>query len=1125
MARRPRQTKVKQLSAKSDFLKKLVLNQWVLTRFGIDPLDQYRDGGSRVRPITLLSKTLKESGPGLTGDRHHHYLHALLGSYQSSWKYSEEDLKRFDANIVEHTDALNQQREVEVEWKYFQWLTLLFVEIYLHEYFRDREALKAGLNRQVMLFNSYWQGQGYQTGIGPYEDDELNKLCLQNATGSGKTLLMHTNVRQFRHYAREYHRIADYGQIILITPNERLSDQHLLECRDSSLEAERLSQDGGDLFSGERKSLSRVAVTEITKLGIEQGKKTMAVDSFGDGNLLLVDEGHRGLGSASEEKGWLSHRNKLAGCGFTFEYSATFKEAVVAAKDSAVEETYAKSVLFDYGYRYFYEDGYGKDYRIFNLPEKETQQRYTYLTAALLAFYQQQRYYQEEHGQLPQWNLAAPLWVFVGASVVRDDGSKETAKNYSERASDIAQVLGFLAWFLGEKEEARRALSAVYEGDAASAGLIDKQGNEIFSGSFPWLKAQGPSVYELYRDILAHTFHAPGGGTLNVDRITGDSGELLLKVGEAEKPFGLINVGDALGLAEHLDSRKIQHLQVRKSELANPIFSEVNRESSPVNLLIGSKKFIEGWNCWRVSSMGLMNTGKKEGSQIIQLFGRGVRLKGRDMSLMRSSRLDPVLAPKHLYLLETLNVFGVGADFMATFRDFLEDEGLPGNDQPEIHTLKLNVMEDVGKSLMMLRPKVRQDTKQAYSFHRNGPLVRFGLPTTASSSEFSSELGLTPDIVLKERKIELDRYPRVESLQASGVKDVMAKPGQAKQHERYFDDERLLFVDMAALERDLERYRRTRGYANLLIDASRFPALLKSQVWYTLLVPDDQWKLHADNFKRYQSVALELLSLLMDRVFNYHRRAYLEPRMELVALEDARGNLPDTNEYQLVIDGSESALIDDIKQMKEAIEENRQASYRSSKSNGVSAVQIGAHLYNPLLHLGKDSRIRVEPVALNDSEFRFVEDLKVWLERNQQAIAERGEQLYLLRNLVKQGVGFFEAGGFYPDFILWHVQEDHQRIVFVDPHGLRHTGPKDEKIEFGERIKDVERRLKNNQVELESVILAPSSTTREWIISHWDMTTEELRDKHVLFMSDSDYLDSLMKVVVGEPKAEVLIRP
>jgi hypothetical protein len=29
-----------------------------------------------------------------------------------------------------------------------------------------------------------------------------------------------------------------------------------------------------------------------------------------------------------------------------------------------------------------------------------------------------------------------------------------------------------------------------------------------------------------------------------------------------------------------------------------------------VNLLIGSKKFTEGWSSWRVSTMGLMNVGK-----------------------------------------------------------------------------------------------------------------------------------------------------------------------------------------------------------------------------------------------------------------------------------------------------------------------------------------------------------------------------------------------------------------------------------------------------------------------------------------------------------------------------------
>ena len=32
------------------------------------------------------------------------------------------------------------------------------------------------------------------------------------------------------------------------------------------------------------------------------------------------------------------------------------------------------------------------------------------------------------------------------------------------------------------------------------------------------------------------------------------------------------------------------------------------------------------------NTMGLMNVGKGEGAQIIQLFGRGVRLKGCDLS-------------------------------------------------------------------------------------------------------------------------------------------------------------------------------------------------------------------------------------------------------------------------------------------------------------------------------------------------------------------------------------------------------------------------------------------------------------------------------------------------------------
>jgi hypothetical protein len=44
-------------------------------------------------------------------------------------------------------------------------------------------------------------------------------------------------------------------------------------------------------------------------------------------NLVLVDEGHRGA-SGGEEGAWMRFRNALCEKGFSFEYSATFGQAV-----------------------------------------------------------------------------------------------------------------------------------------------------------------------------------------------------------------------------------------------------------------------------------------------------------------------------------------------------------------------------------------------------------------------------------------------------------------------------------------------------------------------------------------------------------------------------------------------------------------------------------------------------------------------------------------------------------------------------------------------------------------------------------------------------------------------------
>lgn len=1101
------------LAPKKYFSQKLVLNQWLLTRFGIDPLAEHRDGGRKVAPIEQLTKTFKNAAPGLSANRQHRYLEAMLVHWQPTWGYDEAQLKAFDDHIVAHTDLINRRRRDPIEWKYFQWASLLFAEAYLFEYFRDREALRRDLNAHVDRFNNYWRGKNYETGIAGFEPEELNKLCLQNATGSGKTLLMHVNVLQFKHYVAEYKLDDQYGQVILVSPNERLSDQHQNELSASSLPNERLQPDGGDLLTGETAGLKRINVTEITKLHSEAGVQRMAIDSFGDNNLLLVDEGHRGLGAATrraEEKGWLSHRDKLAGDGFTFEYSATFKEAVVAANDNSIETAYAKNILFDYSYRYFYGDGYGKDYRIFNIPNDFERQERHYLAAALLTFYQQLRLSADKQNAWRDYNLARPLWVFVGASVVKDDGNSRLSKegvgtdNIGKGASsDVANIVGFIAWFLAHAEAAKAAIEQLLADRGHELGLVDAGNHNLFYGAFSYLQSVGHKTQTVFGDICQRLFNADAPGPLRVERITGDSGELLLRLEGAEEPFGLINVGDAAGLAKHLEAQfeGNDFVRIADSEFADPKFAEVRQDSSPINLLIGSRKFIEGWDCWRVSSMGLMNTGKREGSQIIQLFGRGVRLKGRDMSLMRSSRYQQVTPPSYISLLETLNVFGVGADFMETFKAYLEDEGLPGNDQPHIEKIRLHKFDPaLGDELKILRPKHRPDAGRAYDYKLDGPYVVMDSPDIPLLDK------------LAEQPLVIDRFPRLGHMVApdraqDGAVATATDPVK-------FDAMRLSLLDWQAIYLGLERYCRQHGYANLLVDSSALRPLLARTDWYRIYLPAAHWSLSMENTALWQSLALETLSRLCEWLFQRNKRAYLEPRMELVTLNDYRANIPEEDEYRIQVDQNQETLVKDIQRVAKHFNDNVGGAYTSS-ANGVDGDRLEAHLFNPLLHAG-DDRIRIEPVALNDSEYRFVQDFKTWLENNALDIEKAGEAFYLLRNRVFRGVGFFEAGGFWPDFILWHINADgEQAIVFADPHGLRlGEGPGSDKVKFSQSIKDIEARVNQDSettIRLESAILSPSNAAQ--ICSVWGTTVEQLAEQRVFFMQDTPgYLDQLASV-------------
>lgn len=316
------------------------------------------------------------------------------------------------------------------------------------------------------------------------------------ATGSGKTLVMHLNLWQYLHYSAD--RVA-HDNILLITPNEGLSRQHLEEFRKSGIVARHHSESEGGLF-GVSNSEPVVWVVEITKLTKSKrgGGLSVAVELFGSNNLLLVDEGHRGASGAV----WRSLRERLARNGFTFEYSATFGQIVNGAaqkKRHSLLNEYAKAILFDYSYPHFYHDGYGKDYSILNLSSTiDNAFNDWMLLGNLLSFYEQLLAYNENREVLRPFHIEKPLWVFVGHSVTGGSRSDD-----EQSLTDVQEIVGFLHRFLGDKNTWSQRITRLLNGQS---GLKDSDGKELFHSQFPLLRerhrADGEAIYNAILQTL-----------------------------------------------------------------------------------------------------------------------------------------------------------------------------------------------------------------------------------------------------------------------------------------------------------------------------------------------------------------------------------------------------------------------------------------------------------------------------------------------------------------------------------------------------------------------------------------------------------------------------------------------
>lgn len=952
-------------------------------------------GGRYAELLRRLSETAAEGGG---------FVEALLS--RAGRTLADAKLRQFDANIRRHEARLAAHRP-EFRLTYFQWLAALLTEMAL-------DALKAGEPGLLRALEA--RRLEFAPFLSPYRAEDLRKLACFMATGSGKTLLLHLNLLQFLD-----HGLFEPDNILLLTPNEALSRQHREELAASGLHG------------------LGVRVTEITKLYVDTAggrrpKKGVSepVSRFEGPNLLLVDEGHKGGTSAADAKGekeFRAIREALAAGstpenrGFVFEYSATF--AQMAAGNHELYDEYAKCVVADFGYARFHGDGYGKDFRILNARARDGAD--LTLAAGLLSFYRQVCAASGHAALMADYRLAAPLWVALGKSVTATTGS------------DVAALLEFLdraahdtVWLAEQFTRVRRDVAltqGALEGDPLEFGTL----KDADAGA-------------LAKDAQLKLFG--GAGRLRLHLVSANEIGLRSTGAADDRYCAVVRVGDAAKFLKQV--RDAGRLDVGEDDkLAGSLFARIESDEG-LRFLIGAKMFVEGWSSWRVSAMALMNVGRGAGSEIVQMFGRGVRLRGKGMSLKRAG----AAAPEAVRLLETLYVFGVRADYLQTFVETLRHEGVaravhywPLHEHlPPVESLGLLTLsgDDVAFDDIVL-PDPAQDAARI--------VIEGGLSLTVGIAGAAAVGNAMPVAHAVSDWLDADALygAALDWRRRNPAAQVIVTPALA---QRLAEQSRVLAPAGALAGTDEASQLRRAALATECVTRALDQALNRSRraFYASRMRPAPLRREGNANFpefdvegRRQLAVRIEaetredLLKTFRDHIDEFRRGGILTPAVaeQMHALLGENAGLGDV-----------SAKVQEL--LRHAANERA-----DSGEAPLPRLYFDRHLYAPLfieqpfadqngqlaLFGSAESGVRMTPPALVESEARFVFDLRAFWRAHHRSPEWVGCELYLLRNQARTGLGLFAGAGFYPDFLLWLKRGPRQVLSFVEPKGLGRAWP------------------------------------------------------------------------------------
>lgn len=436
----------------------------------------------------------------------------------------------------------------------------------------------------------------------------LNRASFWMATGSGKTLVMIKLIEILSLFI-SHGRIPD-NNILILAPKDDILDQikeHSAKFNiSSSIQIDLVDlRDFGKPNYQSNIFPNRINVYYYRSDNITSDDKVKQIDfeNFqNDGKwYLLLDEAHKGDKSESIRQQYykIFSRN-----GFLFNFSATFTDRIDKV-----------STVLNYNLRKFITAGYGKQIKVMDEelknfkkgdePFGESEQKKRVLQALLV--YTSIRKAALEIKAIDLKLYHNPLLVIIANEVNTPDAD---LKLFFQQLNKVAE---------GD-----------FDLDASKNELINSvNANKSYyfnTGDIPGAFVQMLSGLKK-EDIYDMVFKATGPGQIEYTRVIGNDREIAFRHKNAMQGshFCLLYTSKPFTWEKSV----ISDFEQLRTGLTTSYFNQINDPDSEINILLGSRIFVEGWDSNRPNVMCFVNMGVSDEATILvpQATGRGVRIE------------------------------------------------------------------------------------------------------------------------------------------------------------------------------------------------------------------------------------------------------------------------------------------------------------------------------------------------------------------------------------------------------------------------------------------------------------------------------------------------------------------